>query len=174
MDKTLNDFRVEGVLGKAVAVGGSSVLFISRPDTDEFCSRNDRRYWFPMLVAHGDRRHSLRGWPIPLRSYLDEVSVRCLAMKISEPFVGERLIRKSVERTLHRKFINGQRGFHQWLLKHQAWTRRAPTGGNDLRKDQRGKIKEPSIHFHPAMEVFLPDGNRLPYGIGKRDQPRAA
>lgn len=44
MDKTLNDFRVEGVLGKAVAVGGSSVLFISRPDTDEFCSRNDRRY----------------------------------------------------------------------------------------------------------------------------------
>lgn len=73
--------------------------------------------------------------------------------------VRKRVIRTAVESPLGLKFRQGQRGFHQWLLKYQPWTRLASKGCNDLRKDKRGKIKEPSVRFNPAMKVFLPDGN---------------
>jgi hypothetical protein len=126
-----------------------------------------------MLVAQANCWHLLRGFAVPLGAYLDEVVVCRQAAKASELRFGDRIVRAAVERTLGMKFRHGQRGFRQWLLKHEPWTRRAPKGNNDLRKDNRGKIKEPTLRLNPTMEIFFANRHRLAIRVGKRYGLRA-
>lgn len=148
----------------------NTIIYASgSPDPLEFFGRKERRFRVPMLVFQADLSHRFRGFSVPIGAYVDEINVCLQGSKTGNLFEGEHVVRKTVERTLRLKFKQGQRGFRQWLLKHQSWTRLVPKGGNDFREYQRGKIKEPTIRLNPAVKVGFVDGDEIFFRGCKRN-----
>lgn len=145
------------------------VVFVSRPDPFELFGSKDGRFLVPAMPVQISFAHRFRGLSVPIGAYLDEICVCLQGAKISERFEREHVVRKTVERTLRMKFRQGRRGFRQWLLKHQSWTRMAKDGDIYFRKHQRRKIKEPTIHFNPAVKIGFVGGGGISFRGCKRN-----
>lgn len=169
-----SNVQIEGLRAFAQSLSNAGLAFGSTPHPIELGGRKERRFRIPIFVCKPDWRHRLRRFFVPIGAYLDEINICRRIAKFRDTLGGELLIRKTVERTLRLKFRHGQRGFRHWLLKHQSWARLTTKGGNDFWKDNRGKIKEPTICLNPAMKVFFADGDRLTIGICKRNGFRSA
>lgn len=152
----------------------AGLAFMSLPYPAELDRRKERRFRVPMLVAQTEGRHLSRRFSIPIGAYLGEIRVCQLAAKARDCFLGPRVIRAAVERTLGLKFRDGQRGFCQWLLKHPAWARLPPEGSGNFRIDNRRKVEEPAINFNPTMKILFSNGDGFSFGVGKRNRLRAA
>lgn len=150
-------------------------LSASEPYPIKLNGGNDRRLRVPMIVLNADRFHWFLGLRVPVGAYIDEINICLRSAKVLNFPNGERVIRKTVEGTLRLKFKQGNRGFRQWLLKHESWTRLATNRKSNLGKNNSGKVKEPTINLNPAMEVGFSKGNRFAIGrVSKRNKLRYA
>lgn len=137
-----------------MALPPNLLVFTPRsPSPLESLARKGRRFMVPTLVEQGYFSESLGRWLVPIGDYLDEIH-HCLLLgkKMGGGALVERLIRKHVERTLDIQFRKGRRGFRQWLLEHQARTRRQSKGHRKFRKHDGREVNQPTLCFHPAMK----------------------
>ena len=139
-----------------------------KPYSIEFGPK-DRRFLSPALVFESVISHRVRGFSVPISAYLYQISVCLHSGMPSDKLLRQRMVRNTVESTLRIKFNGGQRGFRQWFLKHHPLTPREAISCHDFGKDNRRKIKEPTIHLNPGVEVAI--GNVYGYitGISKRN-----